>query len=88
MSNSRPSWLGGLCLEKNNNSVPLKGHLSSSPRLDAILQGLLLFGPVVWIVVGTPIRVSRLRKADLVILPNRRGYLKAVRISQENQDSP
>lgn len=82
-----PSWSESLCLRKDNNFVPPRGHLSSSPRLDAILQALILFGPAAWLLVGTLVRFVQLRKTDLVVLPNRRGYLKIVSIYNGGMES-
>lgn len=82
-----PPWSESLCLRKDDNFVPRKGHLSSSPRLDAILQALVLFGPAAWLLVGTPVRFVQLRKTDLVVLPNRRGFLKIVSIYDKGVES-
>lgn len=54
------------------------GNFSDDPRLEAFFQGLLLFGPAAWLLVGAPVRFAQLRRARTVLLPNRRGYLKVV----------
>lgn len=73
-------WQEQLCLPKHD-SAPLRGHLSDNQQVEAILQGLLQFGPAAWLLVGASFRIAQLRGAPLVVLPNRRGYLKAVSVS-------
>lgn len=73
-------WQEQLCLPKHD-SAPLRGHLSDDQQVEAILQGLLQFGPAAWLLIGAWFRIAQLRGAPLVALPNRRGYLKAVSVS-------
>ncbi len=80
-ANSRLEWPEQLCLRKDG-SGPIRGHLSDDPRVEAVLQGLLVFGPAAWLLIGAPVRIAQLRGANLVVLPNRQGYLKAVSISR------
>lgn len=61
---------------------PVRGHLSDDARVEAVLQCLLVFGPAAWLLLGAPVRIAQLRGAKLVVLPNSRGYLKAVSISK------
>ena len=55
-----------------------QGHLADDPRLEAIIQRLLTFGPAIVLLLFAPLRVFQLYKAKIVVLPNRRGYFKAV----------
>lgn len=74
-------WLGQqLC--RDDFPGPIRGHLSENPRAEAALRQLLVFGPSACLLLGTPFRVSQLRGAKIVVRPNRRGYLKAVSLSQ------
>ena len=50
--------------------------------MEAVLQGLLVFGPAACLIIGAPVRIAQLYGAKLVVLPNRRGYLKIVSISK------
>ncbi len=70
-------WPGQLCL-RGDNSWPLRGTLSDDPRIEAIVQAFLVIGPSTWLLFGTPVRIAQLYGANLVILPNRQGYLKTV----------
>jgi hypothetical protein len=73
-------WQEQLCLPKHD-SAPLRGHLSDDQQVEAILQGFLQFGPAAWLLIGASFRIAQLRRTPLVVLPNRRGYLKAVSVS-------
>ena len=66
-----------LCVPKNV-SAPSRGHLSDEPRVETLLQALLVFGPAVWLLVGAAFRIVQLRRAKIVVIPNRRGYPKLV----------
>ena len=66
-----------LCVRKNV-SAPSRGHLSDEPRVESLLQALLVFGPAVWLLVGAAFRIVQLRRAKIVVVPNRRGYPKLV----------
>lgn len=79
-------WQEQLC-HPENDSARLQGHLSDDQQVETILQGLLQFGPAAWLLVGASFRIAQLRGAPLVVLPNRRGYLKAVSVSH-GQSSP
>jgi hypothetical protein len=78
-ANSWPEWLEQLCLRKDGSGSG-HGRLSDDVRVEALLQGLLVFGPAAWLLVGTPVRTAQLYGAKLVVLQNRRGYFKAVSI--------
>lgn len=56
-----------------------KAHLSDSPRLEALMQALLSFGPSAWLLAGCFFRFLRFRTAESVSQPpNNGGLLKAV----------
>ncbi len=55
-----------------------RGHLSDNRHVDAVLQGVLLFGPSAFLLVGALVRVFQLYRAKLVIVPNYRGIVKIV----------
>ncbi|ETS83861.1 hypothetical protein PFICI_05737 [Pestalotiopsis fici W106-1] len=73
-------WQEQLCLP-DHDSAPLRGHLSDDQQVEAILQGLLQFGPAAWLLIGASFRIAQLRGAPLVVLPNRQGYPKALVVS-------
>ena len=73
-----------LCL-REDDAGPIRGHLSDDPRVEAVLQALLVFGPTAWLLIGASFRIAQLWEAKLVVLPNRRGYLKAVSISNKGE---
>jgi len=75
------SWPRQLYLYKDD-SEPIRGYLSDDPRVEAVLQCLLVFVPAAWLIVGAPVRIAQFCGAKLVVLPNRRGYLKIVSISK------
>lgn len=83
-----PSWhQQQLCLPSDDRvrrgfAAP-RGRLSDNPHAEAVLQGVLLFGPSVFVLVGTLVRVCQLYRAKLVTVPNYRGIPKAVS-RQEN----
>ncbi|KAK0386970.1 hypothetical protein NLU13_5283 [Sarocladium strictum] len=55
-----------------------KAHLSDSPRLEALMQALLSFGPSAWLLAGCFFRFLRFRTAESVSQPpNNGGLLKA-----------
>lgn len=74
------NWPEQLCLA-NDDSVPFRGYLLQNPKSDALLQGLMLFGPSIWILIASPFKFQQLRCSKVVVLPNRRGYAKMVGIS-------
>ena len=77
---SPATWPEQLCLP-HDGSRPLQGHLSDNMQVEAVLQGLLLLGPAVWLLVGAAFRIVQLRRAKLVVVPNRRLYVKIVCVS-------
>ena len=77
-----PGWDSHFCLPLDQRmrtgfSAP-RGHLVDNPRVEAVLQGILLFGPSVFLLIGAPIRIFQLYRAKLVTVPNYRGLAKAV----------
>ncbi|KAI9738030.1 MAG: hypothetical protein M1818_005458 [Claussenomyces sp. TS43310] len=54
------------------------GHLSDDSRVEAFLQGLLLFRPSAFLLTSAPVRIFQLYYAKLVTVPNYRGFIKAV----------
>ena len=71
------SRLPPLCLLPRDG-LPARGRLSNDDRVEALLQGLLNFGPAAWLLLAAPVRIAQLRRAKLVVLPNRRGFVKSV----------
>lgn len=71
-----------LCLPSDermdNGFSATKGQLSDNRHVEAFLQGLLLFGPPAFLLIGAPIRIFQLYRSKLVIKPNYRGILKSV----------
>ena len=74
---SLAEWPRQLCL-RTGASAPWQGHLSDDPNVEAVLQRFLVYGPAVVLLLVAPIRIAQLYRAKLVVLPNTRGYLKAV----------
>ena len=77
-----PGWESHFCLPLEQRmrigfSAP-QGHLVDNPRVEAVLQSILLFGPSVLLLIGAPIRIFQLYRAKLVTVPNYRGLVKAV----------
>lgn len=59
----------------------LRGHLSDNPQVENVLQSLLFWGPAAWLLVCAPFRIAVLKGRKLVLLPNRRLYVKIVSTS-------
>ena len=75
-------WLTLRCLPADERvqrgfSAPC-GHLSDNSYIETALQGLLLFGPPVFLIIGAPVKIFQLYGAKLVTLPNYRGLIKLV----------
>jgi hypothetical protein len=77
-----PSWPQHLCLpfdeRMRSGYSASQGSLSGNGYIETFLQGLLLFGPSVFLLIGAPIRILQLYHAKLVIVPNYRGLVKVV----------
>ncbi|KAJ6781871.1 hypothetical protein PWT90_06528 [Aphanocladium album] len=63
--------------DPEDNTRPARGTLSDNPQVEALLQGILRFGPAAWFLFIAPLRIARLRGEKLVVARNRRLYFKA-----------
>lgn len=81
IASSRFEWSEQICLPKHD-SGPIRGHLSDIAWIEAALQALLVFGPAAWLLIAAPFRVAQMWERKAVVLSNRRGYFKAVGISE------
>ena len=77
-----PDWTSNFCLPPDQRIrigfSASQGYLVDNPRVEAVLQGILLFGPSVFLLIAAPIRIFQLYRAKLVTVPNYRGLVKAV----------
>ena len=69
-------WFAHECIQRDF-SAP-QARLSNNSYIEAFLQGLLLFGPPAFLLIGTPLRIFHLYRAKLVTVPNYRGLVKLV----------
>jgi len=71
------AWPSQFC-SRDGPPGPSQGYLSDNPDVEAVIQGILTYGPAAVLLLGAPIRIAQLYGAKLVVLPNRRGYVKVV----------
>ncbi|RDW89784.1 hypothetical protein BP6252_01816 [Coleophoma cylindrospora] len=75
-------WFAPTCLPAEERiqrgfTAP-QGHLSDNNYIEAFLQGLLVFGPPLFLLIGAPIRIFQLYRTKLVVVPNYRGLVKVI----------